>query len=67
MLAIGGTVLVVGTIVGVAMNAASPERKARAAAKPQVEAILTDEDPPRVGLGLDRQPTATAPGAAKPP
>lgn len=50
MLAIGGTVLVVGTIVGVAMNAASPERKARAAAKPQVEAILTDEDPRALGL-----------------
>lgn len=50
ILAIGGTVLVVGTIVGVAMNAASPERKARAAAKPQVEAILTDEDPRALGL-----------------
>ena len=50
MLAIGGTVLVVGTIFGVAMNAASPERKARAAAKPQVEAILTDEDPRALGL-----------------
>ncbi len=49
-LAIGGTVLVVGTVVGVAMNAASPERKARAAAKPQVEAILTDEDPRALGL-----------------
>lgn len=51
MLAIGGTVLVVGTVVGLAMNAASPERKTRAAAKPQVEAVLTDEDPR--GLGLD--------------
>lgn len=50
-LAIGGTVLVVGTVVGVAMNAATPERKTRAAAKPQVEAVLTDEDPR--GLGMD--------------
>lgn len=50
-LAIGGTVLVVGTVVGVTMNAATPERKTRAAAKPQVEAVLTDEDPR--GLGMD--------------
>ena len=33
------------------MNAATPERKTRAAAKPQVEAVLTDEDPR--GLGMD--------------
>lgn len=50
-LAIGGTVLVVGTVVGVTMNAATPERKSRAAAKPQVQAVLTDEDPR--GLGMD--------------
>lgn len=50
-LAIGGTVLVVGTVVGVAMNAATPERVSRAAAKPQVQAVLTDEDPR--GLGMD--------------
>ncbi len=50
MLAIGGTVLIVGTVVGVAMNAATPERKSRAAAKPQVEAILTDEDPRALGM-----------------
>lgn len=50
-LAIGGTVLVVGTVVGVTMNAATPDRKTRAAAKPQVEAVLTDEDPR--GLGMD--------------
>ncbi|MGQ3825638.1 TrbI/VirB10 family protein, partial [Pseudomonas alliivorans] len=50
MLSIGGTVLIVGTVVGVAMNAATPERKSRAAAKPQVEAILTDEDPRALGM-----------------
>ncbi|WKL67275.1 TraB/VirB10 family protein [Pseudomonas qingdaonensis] len=51
ILAIGGTVLVVGTLVGVAMNAATPEKRERGAKKPQVEAVLTDEDPR--GLGID--------------
>lgn len=50
IVAIGGTVLVVGTVVGVAMDAATPERKTREAAKPQVAAILTDDDPRALGL-----------------
>lgn len=53
--AIGGTVLVVGSFVGVAMNAATPEKRDRSAAKPQVEAVITDEDPR--GLGLDSMAT----------
>ena len=50
ILAVGGTILLVGTAVGVAMNAATPERAVREAAKPQVESILTDDDPRAVGL-----------------
>ncbi|WP_137887493.1 TraB/VirB10 family protein [Pseudomonas sp. 2FE] len=50
MLAIGSTVLIAGTVIGVTMNAATPERKARMAAKPQIEAVLTDEDPRALGL-----------------
>jgi len=50
ILAIGGTILIVGTVVGVAMNAATPERMTRAAAKPQVQAVLTDEDPRALGI-----------------
>lgn len=50
IVAIGGTVLVVGSVVGVAMDAATPERRVREAAKPQVEAILTDDDPRALGL-----------------
>lgn len=50
VLAIGGTVLLVGSVVGMAMDAATPERKAREAAKPQVEAVLTDVDPRALGL-----------------
>lgn len=50
LLAIGGTLLVVGTVVGVAMNMATPERKSRTAPKPTVEAVFTDEDPRALGL-----------------
>lgn len=48
--AIGGTVLVVGTVVGLGMNAATPEKRERTSPKPQVEAVLTDEDPRALGL-----------------
>ncbi|MDT4841040.1 Bacterial conjugation TrbI-like protein [compost metagenome] len=51
MLAIGGTVIGVCTVLGVAMSAAGPEEKTRTATKPPVNAVLTDEDPR--GLGLD--------------
>lgn len=51
LLAIGGTVIGVCTVLGVAMSAAGPENKTRTASKPPVDAVLTDEDPR--GLGLD--------------
>jgi len=51
LLAIGVTVVGVCTVLGIAMNAASPQKKARTATKPPVNAVLTDEDPR--GLGLD--------------
>ncbi|MDH0446460.1 TraB/VirB10 family protein [Stutzerimonas stutzeri] len=48
--AIGGTVLVVGTLVGYAMNLATPEARSREAVRPAVAAVLTDEDPRAVGI-----------------
>lgn len=48
--AIGGTVLAVGTFIGIAMNAATPDERVRANKKPEIEAVLTDEDPRAVGL-----------------
>lgn len=48
--AIGGTVLIVGTVVGLGMNAATPEKRERTSPKPQVEAVLTDQDPRALGL-----------------
>lgn len=39
-----------GTLVGVGMNAATPEPRERGNARPQVEAVLTDEDPRALGL-----------------
>lgn len=48
--AIGGTVLVVGTFVGLGMNAAGPEERMRSAKQPKVEAVLTDQDPRSLGL-----------------
>lgn len=50
MLAIGGTVLAVGTVIGIAMHNATPERKERSAIRPTVEAVLTDQDPRAQGL-----------------
>lgn len=49
-LAIGSTVVVVGTIMGVAMNAGNPEREARTRTRPTVEAVITDQDPRAQGL-----------------
>lgn len=48
--AIGGTVLIAGTLVWAAMSAATPEARNRTQVKPQVEAVLTDEDPRALGL-----------------
>lgn len=48
--AIGGTVLVVGTLVGYAMNLATPEARSREAVRPAVAAVLTDEDPRALGI-----------------
>lgn len=48
--AIGGTVLIVGGALGIGMNAATPEKRDRSSPKPQVEAVLTDEDPRSLGL-----------------
>jgi len=48
--AIGGTVLVVGTVVGMAMSAAGPEERVRGPQQPKVEAVLTDQDPRALGL-----------------
>lgn len=48
--AIGGTVLVVGTLVGYAMNLATPEARSREAVRPTVAAVLTDEDPRALGI-----------------
>lgn len=50
-LAIGSTVAGVCLVLGVVMSAAEPEQKSRQQAKPEVGAVLTDEDPR--GLGLD--------------
>ncbi|MBA1306174.1 TrbI/VirB10 family protein [Stutzerimonas stutzeri] len=48
--AIGGTVLVVGTLVGYAMNLATPEARTREAVRPSVAAVLTDQDPRALGI-----------------
>lgn len=50
VLAIGATVAVVGTVVGFAMNAATPEQRDRGSEKPVVESILTDQDPRSLGI-----------------
>lgn len=51
MLVITGTVLAVGTAVGLAMDTGKGQRKTNESPKPQVEAVLTDVDPR--GLGID--------------
>lgn len=44
------TVIGLGTLVGIAMNAATPEQRERSNVRPQVEAVLTDQDPRALGL-----------------
>lgn len=50
LLAIGTTVVVVGTVLGIAMHNAGPDRKERTSVRPTVQAVLTDEDPRALGL-----------------
>lgn len=50
LLAIGGTVLVVGTVMGIGIQNASPERKERTNTRPTVAAVITDQDPRELGL-----------------
>lgn len=50
LLAISGTVLVVGSLIGVAMHNATPDRKERATLRPTIEAVLTDQDPRALGI-----------------
>jgi len=50
LLAIGSTVVIVGTIMGIGIHNASPERKERATTRPTVEAVITDQDPRALGL-----------------
>lgn len=47
---VAGTVIGLGTLVGIAMNAATPEQRERSNVRPQVEAVLTDQDPRALGL-----------------
>jgi len=47
---IASTVLVVGTIIGVAMNNANPDRAERTSSRPAVTAVITDEDPRALGM-----------------
>ncbi len=50
LLAIGTTVVVVGTVLGIAMHNATPERKERTSVRPTVAAVITDQDPRALGL-----------------
>lgn len=50
LLAIGGTVVIVGTIMGIAINSASPERRERTAVRPTIEAVITDQDTRALGM-----------------
>lgn len=50
LLAIGSTFLVIGSLVGVALQFAGPNHKERTPKKPKVEAVLTDNDPRSLGM-----------------
>ena len=50
ILAIGGTFAVTAVVMGIAMSAATPEKRDRSPDKPQVAAVLTDQDPRALGL-----------------
>lgn len=50
LLVIGGTVIAVGALVGIVLQWAGPKHKDRLPKKPQVEAVLTDNDPRQLGI-----------------